>query len=85
MCCGLRIGDWFGLEVIQKYLEMCGIGLLDDFPGIFLFFLERKHGQEIDREAHSRVNYLSCEGALGIAQARRITKCERSIAPPKSI
>ena len=84
MCCGLRIGDWFGLEVIQKYLEVRGIGLLDDFPGFF-FFLERKHGQEIDRETHSRVNYLSCGGALGIAQARRITKCERSTAPPKLI
>ena len=27
VCFGLRIGDWFGVEEIQKYFEMCKIGL----------------------------------------------------------
>ena len=27
----LGIGEWYGAEVIRKYLDMCGIGVLDDF------------------------------------------------------
>ena len=81
-CYGFRIGDWFGAEVIQKYLKMCGIGVLDDFSGV-VYFLDRKHGLEIDGETHSRVNYLFCWDKLGIAQARRIAKREGGIAPPK--
>ena len=34
---------------------------------------------------HSKVNYLSCWGALGIAQAWWITKSQGSIAPPPKL
>ena len=32
VCYGLRIGDRFGVEAIQKYLEICRIGVFDVFP-----------------------------------------------------
>ena len=46
MCYGLRIGEWFGVEVIKKYLGMRGIGVFDDFSG--MIFFDRKHGLEMD-------------------------------------
>ena len=55
VCFGLRIGDWFGVEVIQKYFEMCKIGLWYDFHKMRIF-LERKHGLEMDGKTHSKVN-----------------------------
>ena len=78
-CYGFRIGNRFGVEAIQKYLEMCNIGVFDDFSR--MGFLERKHGLEMDGETHSKVNYLSCWYALGIAQARRITEHKENVAP----
>ena len=63
LCYGLRIGHWFSVEVIKKYLGMCGTGVFDHFSRMF-FFLERKHGLEMDAETHSEVNYLSCWGTL---------------------
>ena len=84
VCYGLRICDWFGVEVIKKYLGMRGIGVFDDFSGMSFFF-ERKRELEMDAKTHSKVNYLSCWGTLGIAQASRITEREGSIAPPKLI
>ena len=71
VCYGFRIGDWFGAEVIQKYLEICWIGALDDFSGV-VFILERKHGLA----GNGWRSNLSCWGALGIVQARRIAKRE---------
>ena len=52
VCYGFRIGDWFGEEVIQKYWEMCRLGVLNDCSRMFFFFffLERKHVLEMDGE-----------------------------------
>ena len=38
VCYGFRIGDWFGEEVIQKYWEMCRLGVLNDCSRMFFFF-----------------------------------------------
>ena len=36
-CYGFRIGNRFGVEAIQKYLEMCNIGVFDDFSRMGFF------------------------------------------------
>ena len=41
---GLRIGNRFGVEVIQKYLEMCSIGVFDDFSRKGFFGEETRAG-----------------------------------------
>ena len=46
------------------------------FPEWFLFWRGSMGWLEMNEEAHSRNNYLSCWGALGIVQARRIAKRE---------
>ena len=38
VCYGLRIGEWFGVELIRKYLTMRGIGAFDDLLGMVFFF-----------------------------------------------
>ena len=43
VCYGLRIGEWFGVELIRKYLTMRGIGAFDDLLGmVFFFFFEQE-------------------------------------------
>ena len=37
LCYGLRIGDWFNVEVIKKYLGMCGTGVFDHFSRMGFF------------------------------------------------
>ena len=36
-CDDLGIGEWYGAEVIRKYLDMCQIGVLDDFSRMDLY------------------------------------------------
>ena len=38
LCYGLRIGHWFSVKVIKKYLGMCGTGVFDHFSRMFFFF-----------------------------------------------
>ena len=40
LCYGLRIGHWFSVEVIKKYLGMCGTGVFDHFSRMFFFSRE---------------------------------------------
>ena len=55
---GLGIGEWYGAEVIRKYLDMCGIGVLDDFTRMDFYW--RGNSLEMDEGTHSRVSCLSC-------------------------
>ena len=54
VCYALWIGDCFGVEVIQKYLEMCGFSRNG-------FFLERKHGSK-GTEKHIQMSIIFVVG-----------------------
>ena len=58
VCYGLRIGEWFGVELIRKYLTMRGIGAYDDLLGMFFFFfLNRKRRLEMVAETNSKEDF----------------------------
>ena len=60
---------------------MCGIGLFDDFSGMGFFGEETLAGNGWKNTLKNQLSVLW--GALETAQARRIAKRERGIAPPK--
>ena len=46
VCYGLRIGDWFGVEVIKRYLGIGGIGVFDYFSCMGWKWMQ-KHNQKL--------------------------------------
>ena len=70
---GLRIGDWWGKEITQKYLQM------------YRNFFFGEEGWAANGRSTLKSYYLSCQSTFETAQATRITMWEARIAPPKLI